>query len=136
MIRSADVRFRKQFFRSPLPVVTPAEVQADRFGALRELLERYQGTVVLKGAGSLVGASGELPAVCDRGNPGMAAPGMGDALTGVIAALAAQGLTLPHAARAGVYLHALAGDRVALRGERGMLARDLIGQLRNLVNPR
>ncbi|MGH8370297.1 MAG: ADP-dependent NAD(P)H-hydrate dehydratase, partial [Gammaproteobacteria bacterium] len=112
-----------------------AQVQADRFQALDQLLERYAGTVVLKGAGSLVGASGEVTALCDCGNPGMAAPGMGDALTGIIAALIAQGLAPSQAARAGVYLHALAGDRAALRGERGMLARDLIDELRGLVNP-
>ncbi|HEX5339662.1 MAG TPA: NAD(P)H-hydrate dehydratase [Gammaproteobacteria bacterium] len=110
-------------------------IQADRFHALDRLLERYAGTVVLKGAGSLVGTTGEVTALCDRGNPGMAAPGMGDALTGVIVALIAQGLAPSQAARAGVYLHALAGDRAALRGERGMLARDLIDELRGLVNP-
>jgi NAD(P)H-hydrate epimerase len=109
-------------------------VQSDRFRALEALLESYHGTVVLKGAGTLVGAPGELTAVCDRGNPGMAAPGMGDALTGVVAALAAQGLSLPDAARAGVWLHAVAGDRAALRGERGLLAREVIAELRGLVN--
>ena len=111
-----------------------AWVQADRFRALEQLVERYGGSVVLKGAGSLVGTAGELPAVCAHGNPGMAAPGMGDVLTGVIAALMAQGLTPFRAACAGVYLHATAGDRAALRGERGMLARDLIDELRGLVN--
>lgn len=110
------------------------QVQADRFAALELLVERYGGSVVLKGAGSLVGSAGELPAVCAHGNPGMAAPGMGDALTGVIAALMAQGLAPFRAACAGVYLHATAGDRAALRGERGMLARDLIDELRGLVN--
>lgn len=114
--------------------VSAAEVQADRFRALIKLVERYGGSVVLKGAGSLTGAVGEVTAICDRGNPGMAAPGMGDVLTGIIAALMAQGLSSSRAARAGVYLHALAGDRAALRGERGMLARDLIGELRGLVN--
>lgn len=111
-----------------------AHVQADRFLALQQLLDRYGGTVVLKGAGSLVGTTGELTTVCTQGNPGMAAPGMGDALTGIVAALRAQGLMPFRAACAGVYLHACAGDRAALKGERGMLARDLIGELRGLVN--
>ncbi|HET7922257.1 MAG TPA: NAD(P)H-hydrate dehydratase [Gammaproteobacteria bacterium] len=110
-------------------------VQVDRFAAAAAILARYGGSVVLKGAGSLVVTEGELPAVCDRGNPGMAAPGTGDALTGVIAALMAQGLIAPAAARAGVWLHATAGDRAALRGERGLIARDLIAELRGLVNP-
>jgi len=55
---------------------------------------------------------------------------MGDALTGVIAALIAQGLELEQAAAAGVCLHAAAGDRAARSGQRGMLAGDLIDALR------
>ena len=110
------------------------QVQQDRLQAAAQIVERYRAVVVLKGAGSLVVAEREGPAICRRGNPGMAAPGMGDVLTGVIAALVAQGLPLAEAARAGVQLHALAGDRAARSGERGMLARDLIGALRGLVN--
>jgi NAD(P)H-hydrate repair Nnr-like enzyme with NAD(P)H-hydrate dehydratase domain len=60
----------------------------------------------------------------------MATAGTGDVLTGVIAALAAQGLSSADAARLGVYLHGLAGDIVAAdRGERGMLAGDLLDRL-------
>ncbi|MHB8424472.1 MAG: NAD(P)H-hydrate dehydratase [Gammaproteobacteria bacterium] len=109
-------------------------VQADRYQAAAQLVEQYRGVAVLKGAGSIVAASDETPAVCIHGNPGMAAPGMGDALTGVIAALIAQGLSLPDAARAGVCVHALAGDRAAQAGERGLTARDLIAALRSVVN--
>jgi NAD(P)H-hydrate epimerase len=64
----------------------------------------------------------------------MAAPGMGDVLTGVIAALVGQGLPLAEAARQGVYMHAAAGDLVARQGERGLMARDLMEALRRLVN--
>ena len=110
------------------------QVQQDRLQAAAQIAERYRAVVVLKGAGSLVAAEREAPAICSRGNPGMAAPGMGDVLTGVIAALVAQGLPLAEAARAGVQLHALAGDYAARSGERGMLARDLIAVLRGLVN--
>ena len=73
-------------------------------------------------------------ALCSDGNPGMATGGMGDVLTGVIAALVAQGLSLEEAARAGVSLHAAAADRAALAGERGMMATDLMPHLRYLVN--
>jgi NAD(P)H-hydrate epimerase len=111
-------------------------VQADRLGAARAVGERYGATVVLKGAGTVVAARGEIPAICDRGNPGMAVAGMGDVLTGVIAALLAQGASGPAAARAGVWLHAVAGDRASLAGERGLLASDLFEGLRALVNPR
>jgi NAD(P)H-hydrate epimerase len=65
----------------------------------------------------------------------MAAPGMGDVLTGVIAALLAQGLSAEDAATTGVQLHAMAGDLAAKSGERGMLASDLILALRQAVNP-
>jgi NAD(P)H-hydrate epimerase len=90
---------------------------------------------VLKGAGSLVITSDALPAICDRGNPGMASPGMGDVLTGVIAGLLAQTSDLPASARAGVLVHAMAGDIAAQRGERGLLATDLLVHLPTCVNP-
>jgi len=76
-----------------------------------------------------------VPRICDRGNPGMAAGGMGDVLTGVIAGIAAQCGDLALAARAGVFVHAQAGDLAARRGERGLLASDLLDQLRSCVNP-
>jgi hydroxyethylthiazole kinase-like uncharacterized protein yjeF len=112
-----------------------ADVQADRTASLTALQERYGGTVVLKGAGSLVSSSGPAPWLCTAGNPGMAAPGMGDVLTGVIAALLAQGLDLERAACVGVQAHAMAGDFAARRGERGLMASDLIGALRRILNP-
>jgi hydroxyethylthiazole kinase-like uncharacterized protein yjeF len=110
-------------------------VQANRYTSAESIVSRYDAITVLKGAGSLVAAPGELTAVCTAGNPGMAAPGMGDVLTGVIGALVAQGLSLPQAARAGVCLHAAAGDLAARQGERGLMARDVIDALRRVVNP-
>jgi NAD(P)H-hydrate epimerase len=111
------------------------DVQADRFAAARELQARYGGVCVLKGSGTLVADDAALPGVCPAGNPGMASGGMGDVLTGVLAGLLAQGLDLGMAARLGVLLHAMAGDRAARDGERGMLATDLLPHLRALVNP-
>ncbi len=113
---------------------TISAIQEDRYWAALQLVEQFRAVVVLKGAGSIVAAADETPAVCTHGNPGMAAPGMGDVLTGVIAALIAQGFALPEAARIGVALHALAGDRAAQSGERGLMARDLIGALRQVMN--
>jgi NAD(P)H-hydrate epimerase len=115
--------------------VSAAEVQADRLAATRELQSRYGGIVVLKGAGSLVLSPGDPPRLCDRGNPGMATGGMGDVLTGVIAGIAAQCGDLTTAARAGVFVHAQAGDLAARRGERGLLAGDVLEQVRACVNP-
>jgi NAD(P)H-hydrate epimerase len=112
-----------------------ASVQADRSGSLKELRERFGGVAVLKGSGTLA-SSGSGPAwLCTAGNPGMAAPGMGDVLTGVIAALRAQGLSAEDAAAVGVTAHARAGDRAARAGERGLLAADLLAELRRVINP-
>lgn len=111
------------------------EIQSDRFTAVRALAARYDGVAVLKGAGSLIAGTTGPVAVCAAGNPGMATGGMGDVLTGVIAGLVAQGLGLPEAARLGVHLHARAGDAAACDGERGMLATDLLPELRYWVNP-
>jgi len=116
-----------------------ATIQADRPTALHALAAKYGGIVVLKGAGTLISDNsdaGGTPSVCTSGNPGMAAAGMGDVLTGIIAALAAQGLSLSVAASVGVELHARAGDLVAAsNGERGMLASDLIDALPRVANP-
>lgn len=111
-----------------------AAVQADRLGALEKLCGQYGGTVVLKGAGTLVGRQGDTPQLCERGNPGMASAGMGDVLTGVIAGILAQLGDPLAAARIGVLVHALAGDTAARGGERGLMARDVIGELRTWVN--
>lgn len=110
-------------------------IENDRPAAVRALVERYGGVCVLKGAGTLVAAAADpMLWLCDRGNPGMASGGMGDALTGIIAGLLAQGLAPFDAARLGVWLHATAGDKASLGGERGLLASDLIAELRSLVN--
>ena len=111
-------------------------VQADRLAAVRELRSRYGAVSVLKGAGTLI-ASGQEPElhICDRGNPGMATAGMGDVLTGVIAGLRAQIADSALAARVGVLVHALAGDSAAQGGQRGLIASDVVAELRGWVNP-
>ncbi|MZR62531.1 NAD(P)H-hydrate dehydratase [Alcanivorax sp. DP30] len=105
-------------------------IQQDRFAALESLHARYGGTVLLKGLGTLVqGEDGR--ALIREGNPGMATGGMGDVLTGVIAALRAQGLSGYDAARYGAMVHARAADTCARdKGERGLLATDLMDALR------
>jgi len=111
-----------------------AVIQGDRFAAAAAISDQYGGTAVLKGAGTVIHTGGDLPVVCGAGNPGMATAGTGDVLAGVIAALIAQGLTVPEAAAGGVCVHACAGDMAALQGERGMTARDLIAALRGVLN--
>jgi NAD(P)H-hydrate epimerase len=112
-----------------------ADVQADRPAALQQLTGRYGGVAVLKGAGTLVSAASGVPWLCAAGNPGMAAAGMGDVLTGVVAAMLAQGLPPELAAIVAVEAHARAGDAAAASGERGLLASELAAELRGIVNP-
>jgi len=115
--------------------VTSADIQSNRFQSAQALQEKYGGVVVLKGAGTLVTAGAAEPImVCSAGNPGMATGCMGDLLTGIIAGMVAQGLSLSDAAAAGVCLHAAAADRAAQAGERGLLANDLQIELRLLLN--
>src|SRR5699024_4877630 len=87
-------------------------VNEDRFAAVEALAARYGGTVLLKGQGTLVRGTPGTALISD-GNPGMASGGMGDLLTGVIAALHAQGVPLFQAAALGAMVHARAADRAA-----------------------
>jgi len=118
---------------------TTAAIQEDRLGSAQALVQRYGGIAVLKGARSICVSNNDPPAICDRGNPGMATPGMGDVLTGVIAGLLAQTGNAWAAARAGVLVHAMAGDQAAAQlgqgVERGLIASDLFAQFPACVNP-
>ena len=118
--------------------ISTADVQADRFAAVRKLQAKFAGVAMLKGAGSLVCTAQEKPVgVCTAGNPGMASGGMGDVLSGVVGSLLAQGLSAETALKLGVCLHAEAADRAAAGGgERGLLATDLMPHLRKLINER
>jgi NAD(P)H-hydrate epimerase len=92
----------------------------------RALTELTSAISVLKGANTLVTSPEGALYVNETGNPGMATGGSGDVLTGVITALAGQGLCALDAALAGVYLHGLAGDIAAERtGEYGLMASDI-----------
>jgi ADP-dependent NAD(P)H-hydrate dehydratase / NAD(P)H-hydrate epimerase len=114
---------------------TAAAVQADRLAALRDLQGRHpDAVIVLKGAGTLISGPDTVPAICERGNPAMAAPGMGDVLTGVIAGILAQCHNSWRAARAGVLAHALAGDELARDRSRGILALELAEAVGRWVN--
>jgi NAD(P)H-hydrate epimerase len=114
-----------------------SDVQRDRCTAARSLAKTFAAHVVLKGPNSLVAAPSEREPlrVCDRGNPGLATGGTGDVLAGVLGSLLVQTRDLAIAARAGVLLHALAGDAAAETGERGTLASDLLPHLRAWANP-
>lgn len=114
---------------------TTDTVRNDRFKAVNLLQSRFGGVAILKGAGTLIKSDTQSTYLCSAGNPGMATAGMGDILSGIIAGLVAQGVSLADSACLGVYLHALAGDEVAAEyGQRGMKATDLLPYLHALVN--
>lgn len=117
--------------------VSTAQIEQNRFAAVRALVVRYRCTVVLKGAGTLVASPSDAGVddigICTAGNPGMASGGMGDVLTGVIAALMAQEISADRAASLGVCLHAEAADMAAVDGQRGLLASDLLPIIRRLM---
>ena len=113
-------------------VLGSVDIQQDRFAAVTALHALFADsescTVVLKGSGSLV-FDGQLIKVCALGNAAMAAPGMGDVLSGMIIALMAQGLKNNDAAELGVCLHACAADEVIQGATRGLLASDVVAAL-------
>jgi NAD(P)H-hydrate epimerase len=116
--------------------LTTDKIQADRKAALNSLVERFGGISVLKGRCTLIGAADSLPFLIDRGNPGMATAGMGDVLTGLTAGIVAQFPdSMRTAAAAAAFAHALAGDRAAGVGQRGLIATDLFAELRPILNP-
>ncbi|MBB4011415.1 NAD(P)H-hydrate dehydratase [Niveibacterium umoris] len=90
-----------------------AAIQDDRLRAAKMVSERYHAHVVLKGAGSVVTHPDGTWAINTAGNPGMAAAGMGDALTGIVASLLAQHWPAKMALEAGVHLHGAAADELA-----------------------
>ncbi|RIZ68375.1 MAG: NAD(P)H-hydrate dehydratase [Methylococcales bacterium] len=109
---------------------TTAEIEQDRFASVAAIQAQYDGIALLKGAGTLI-ASADDCAISTTGNPGMATGGMGDVLVGVIAGMVAQGLSMKEAAQQGTYHHGLAADNaVREKGERGLLASDLMPYLR------
>ena len=107
-----------------------ADVQDDRIGHARTFAERHQVHLVLKGAATVVARPDGTVFVNATGNPGMAAGGMGDVLTGLIAGLITQGMEAGAAAQTGVYLHGKAADRMATKKSPvGYLATEVVDTL-------
>jgi NAD(P)H-hydrate epimerase len=104
------------------------EVAAGRLECARSAAKRGDVTVLLKGeAGIVADPSGEAY-VIPTGNPGLATPGTGDVLSGVIVAQLAKGLPATEAACLGGFVHGLAADLAAEHavGTEGMVAGDLL----------
>jgi NAD(P)H-hydrate epimerase len=114
-------RLWSALLREPLP--NDRQQQAVKFA------QKTKTVVVLKGAGTVV-TDGQKVYINKTGNPGMATAGSGDVLTGIITALAGQGLNNFDAAVLGVYIHGLAGDIAAENlGQISLIATDVIHAL-------
>ena len=119
---------------------TTEKVQSDRVSAIQQLIELTQSIVVLKGQHTLIASPQHSPAQCLEGNPGMGTGGMGDILTGSIAAIAGQGvrhqLNLWQATGIAVQLHASAADSLVSKGigPIGLTPSETILEMRTLLN--
>ena len=115
-------------------------VQSDREASIRQLVELTQSIVVLKGQHTLIASPHHSPVKCLAGNPGMGTGGMGDVLTGSIAAITAQGLyhqlDLWQATEVAVELHASAADSLVAKGVGpiGLTPSETILEMRSLLN--
>lgn len=95
---------------------------------------KWNAVVVLKCAPTLIALPDGTLYMNSTGNSGMATGGCGDVLTGTIAGLLGQGLTLERAACCGVYVHGKAGDLAAVNGKIGLQAGDLLDQLPRAID--
>jgi hydroxyethylthiazole kinase-like uncharacterized protein yjeF len=114
------------------------EVQDDRVAAATTLAGKLDSLVVLKGAGSICAAPDGTWHINTSGNPGMASAGMGDVLTGIVAAFLGQGAEPKTALLAAVYLHGAAADQAVADGAGpvGLTASETIEAARSLLNHR
>lgn len=114
--------------------ISTKEVQESRLSITQRSAKEWKKTVVLKGANTIVVAPNGEAKVNNAANPALASAGTGDVLAGAIAGLAAQGLSLFHAAACGVYLHSRAGEIVAEKlGDAGVIATDLLPVLPRVI---
>jgi NAD(P)H-hydrate epimerase len=115
---------------SRLTGFSPSALEDARLDMARRFAEEWNVVLVMKGAPTVIASPDGAATVNPTGNPGMATMGMGDVLTGVIAAFLAQGLSPYDAARAGAYVHGLAADFTHVRvGTLGLVAGDVIADL-------
>ncbi|MBT3860280.1 MAG: NAD(P)H-hydrate dehydratase [Gammaproteobacteria bacterium] len=119
--------------------VSSEEIQRDRFESVSRLQKKWGGACLLKGSGSLICTQEEGEQklfLCSEGNPGMASGGMGDVLSGVIAGLLANEMSLEDSLCCAVCIHGEAADLSAQElGAKGMAASDLFKYIRQLINP-
>ncbi len=110
---------------SRLSGLTAKETEDTRIDAAISFAKKTKTTVVLKGAPTVTADCFGFAYVNTTGNPGMATGGMGDTLSGVIAALIGQDAGVVNAAYGAVYLHGLAADLLAKETPIGFTAGDV-----------
>ena len=104
-----------------------ADIQSDRIDTARRFAESFRVHVILKGARTVMAHPDGSLFINPTGNAGMAAGGMGDVLTGMVAGFVAQGLSAEAACHAAVYLHGAAADTLAAKmGTVGYLASEVM----------
>jgi hydroxyethylthiazole kinase-like uncharacterized protein yjeF len=146
-LRDRNQQFPSQTVLTPHPgeaaqllQCSSVDIQSDRLGSIEKLVELTGSIVVLKGQNTLLASPLNPILLCEQGNPGMGTGGMGDILTGSIAAIAAQGvkhdLNLWEAAEIAVQLHALAADSLVSKGVGpiGLTPSETILEMRSLLN--
>ena len=147
---AADAGLQKKLHaRSAASILTPhpaeaarllatstGKIQENRIAAALTLTERFNAAVVLKGSGSVCALKSGHWYLNTSGNPGMGSAGMGDVLSGFIAALIAQGANCEMALLAGVHLHGLAADHLVANGSGpvGLTASEVIDAARQVFN--
>ena len=116
--------------------LTADEIRCDRIAAARNIARKFGTITILKGAGTVIATPDGRYWINTSGNPGMASGGMGDALSGMIAAFLAQGMNALEAAKLGVYLHGAAADECQAHGmaPHGLTASEVIFEARTLLN--
>jgi NAD(P)H-hydrate epimerase len=106
---------------------TTKDIQDNRLQSARNFCDKFNLTLVLKGANTIISLGDKNAFICPTGNPGMASGGMGDVLTGMIAGFKAQGFSCKNAALAGTFIHGVCGDILSeSMAEFGFLASDMV----------
>lgn len=115
---------------------TTAYIQHNRLDAVKQLAQRFQCDVVLKGTGSICATPTGHCHINTSGNPGLSTAGTGDVLSGIIGALIAQGIKPTNALRLAVHLHGAAADNLLIKnhGTIGMTASEIIEAARDVLN--